>query len=285
MTRVAFSAAAIVLALLAFPVAARAEIVRAPGVEITDLKSYGAYTVNFTERSYDTTGAAVPPLTRYTIRFPLGISIRREFLVKRFLCDGRKLREKKDPAVCKHARLGAGRAEAEILDANNKRLLDVAVPANIYFFLAKATTRGAVASMLIIAVPDASAPIVRDNPSIKAARLIGEAPFFNDPTPDGVFGYRMELPVALGGLRYNAARGSFAFPGLTLRKSVRRCVAKSAVRGAKCRKRKTRVKKIFWVTPPKCPASGKLTFQATYAYAALPTQTITATRPCLSFPR
>ena len=283
--RVGLVGAGIALAVLAWPHPAKAEIVRAPGVQLTAPKAYGAYTIVFTERSYDTTGVAVPPLTNYVIRLPVGMTIRREFLTRRFLCDGRKLREKKERAVCKHAQLGAGKAEVELLDANNQRLLDVPVPANLYFFLAKSTKKGAVGSMLILIIPDASAPIVRDNPSIKAARLIGEAPFFRDPTPDGLFDYRLELPVGVGGLRYNISRAQITFPGLTLRKRLRRCL-KSTVdaRVARCPKGKSRVRRVFWANPPKCPASGKLTFQATYGYLALPPTTITAQIPCLRFP-
>jgi hypothetical protein len=275
--------------LLLSPIAARADVVRAPGVQFADLKPYGAYTVVFSERSFDTTGAAVPPLTRYTVRFPVGMSIRGQFLKKRFLCAGeklRQLRERKDPGACRNARLGGGKAEAEVLDANDMRLLNVPVPARIHFFLGKATQPGAVASMVILAVPDASAPIVKANPGIRAARLLGEAHFFDDPTPDGLFGYRLELPVALGGLRYNAARGDFRFPGLTLRKRVRECVRSGRGGGtAKCRKRRARVKRIFWAKPPKCPASGKLTFQADYRYRALPPMTITRQIPCPPFER
>lgn len=269
------------IALLAVPAVGRAEVVRDFGFQLEDFRAHGAYTVVYSERSYDTTGAAVPPLTRYSLRFPLGMSIRRELLRKRFLCDAEKLRAAKDRRVCKHAQIGAGRAEAELLDANDRRLLDVPIPAHLYFFLTKATKKGAVASQLILAVPDASAPIVRDNPSVRGSRLIGEAPFFKDPTPDGLFGYRLELPPALGGLRYNAAKGDFTFPGLTVKKRVRRCLASRVAAGAtKCRKKKSRTKRIFWITKPKCPPSGRLTFQATYNYAVLPPMTLNREIPC-----
>jgi hypothetical protein len=273
--------AALAIPFLAPPTVARADVVRDFSFGLKDFRAHGAYTVNFSERSSDTSGAAVPPLTRYSLRFPLGMSIRPELLRKRFLCDAKKLRQEKDRRVCKHAQIGAGRAEAELLDANDKRLLDVPIPARLYFFLAKATKKGAVASMLVLAVPDASAPIVRDNPTIRGTRLIGEAPFFKDPTPDGLFGYRLELPPALGGLRYNAARGDYTFPGLTVKKRVRRCVASSEkALATKCRRKKSRTRRIFWITRPKCPPSGKLTFQATYNYVSLPAMTLNREVQC-----
>jgi hypothetical protein len=278
--------AALAVPLLAWTPVARADVVRDFSFQLKDPKPHGAYTLTYSERSFDTTGAAVPPLTRYSLRFPLGMSIRREVLTKRLLCDGAKLRQEKDRRVCKRAQIGAGKAEADLLDANDHRLLSTPVPANLYFFLGKSTKNLAVASMWILAVPDASAPIVRNNPGIKDARLVGEAPYFIDPTPDGLFGYRLELPPALGGLRYNAFKGDFSFPGLTLTKRIRRCVSSSAVTTAgKCRRKRLRTKRVFWITAPKCPASGKLTFQASYSYATLPPMTFTREISCPNFAR
>jgi hypothetical protein len=272
-----FVAVVLAITLLASASTAGAEVVRDFTFQLKDPKASGAYTVTFSERSSDTSGAAVPPLTRYSLRFPLGMSIRREVLKKRVLCDGEKLKSEKDRSVCKRAQIGGGKAEAELLDANDNRLLDEPVPANLYFFLGRSTKKGAVASMLILVVPDASAPIVNNNPSIRNARLVGEAPFFNDPTPDGLFGYRLELPPALGGLRYNAFKGDYSFPGLTITKRVRKCVSS---RAGKCRRKRFGTKKIFWITTPKCPASGKLAFQASYTYTTLPQMTLTREISC-----
>jgi hypothetical protein len=278
--------AGLAVSLLAPPAVARAEVVRNFGFELKNFKPFGAYTVVYSERSSDTTGAAVPPLTRYVLRFPLGMSIRREVLRKQFLCNLTKLRQMRTRKTCQHAQLGSGKAEADLLDANDKRLLSAPVPADLYFFLAKPTKKGAVASMLILVVPDASAQIVKTIPAIRDSRLVGEASFFNDPTPDGLFGYRLELPPAIAGLRYNALKGDFAFPGLTVTKRVRKCVRSStATKTAKCRKKKSRTKRIFWITRPKCPSSGRLTFQATYNYAVLPPMTLNRDIPCPEFAR
>jgi hypothetical protein len=280
---IAYAAVTIVAALaLQAPASSRAEIVRDFSFKLKGLKASAAYTVVFSERSFDTTGAPVPSLTGYSLRFPLGMSIRPEVLRRRLFCDREKLRRFKNPRVCKNAQIGSGRAEADLLDANDKRVLSAPIPSDLYLFLAKPTTRGAVTTMLMLVVPDARAPIVKTIPNIRNTRLVGEAPFFDDPTADGIFGYRMELPPAIGGLRYNILEGSYSFPGVTLARRARKCRGSNAA--PRCRRRRSRVKSIFWLTRPKCPASRKLAFRATYSYAALPSLTLTREIPCPKFP-
>jgi hypothetical protein len=262
------------------PGAALAEVVRDFSFELKP-RARTAYTIVFSERSFDTTGAAVPPLTRYSLRFPLGMSIRRAVFVKRFLCDPAKLRRLKNPNVCRHAQIGTGRADAELLDSSNRRVLSAPVPSNLYLFLAKPTTKGAVATMLMLVVPDESAPIVRTIPNIRNTTVVGEAPFFDDPTADGAFGYRMELPPSIAGLRYNIVRGRYSFPGLTLVKRVRRCAGSPPRR--RCRRKRSMTKRIFWLTRPKCPSSGKLRFQASHSYATLPSTIVTREIACPKF--
>jgi hypothetical protein len=213
------------------------------------------------------------------------MSLRRAFLTKRFLCDAAKLRQTKNPPTCKHARLGTGRALVQIFGANNADLFGEPIPATLYFFLAKPMTRGAVASMLNLGIPDPSAPVVKKYPVIQANKPVLKIDLFNDPTPDGVFGYRFELPVSILGLKFSALKVDSTFPGLTFRKRVRGCVRPRAAGTARCRKRTSRVKKIFWAGPPKCPASRMLTFLASYQYVALPQSTVTHQVPCLQFPR
>jgi hypothetical protein len=265
---------------LSSPGAAFAEVVRDFSFELKP-RAHGAYTIVFSERSFDTTGAAVPPLTRYSLRFPLGMSIRRAVLVKRLLCDPEKLRRLKNRKVCRHAQIGAGRAEAELLDSSNRRVLSTPIPSNLYLFLAEPTTKGAVATMLMLVVPDESAPIVKTIPNIRNTTVIGEAPFFTDPTADGAFGYRMELPPSIAGLRYNILKGRYSFPGLTLVKRVHRCADSPS--GPRCRRKRSATRRIFWLRRPKCPASGKFTFQASYSYAILPSTTVNREIPCPKF--
>jgi hypothetical protein len=265
---------------LSSPGAALAEVVRDFSFELKP-RAHAAYTIVFSERSFDPTGAAVPPLTRYSLRFPLGMSIRRAVLVKRLLCDPEKLRRLKERKVCRHAQIGAGRAEVELLDSSNRRVLSAPIPSNLYLFLAKPTTKGAVATMLMLAVPDESAPIVRTIPNIRNTRVIGEAPFFDDPTADGAFGYRMELPPSIAGLRYNILRGRYSFPGLTLVKRARRCAGSRS--RPRCRPKRSVTRRIFWLRRPQCPPSGKLTFQASYSYATLPSTTVNTEIACPTF--
>jgi hypothetical protein len=276
-----FSAlAAITIAAFALvpPGPAWAEIVRDFHFELKDHRTYGAYTVVFSERSFDSTGAPVPPLTRYSLRFPRGMSIRREVMTRRLLCDREKLRRFENANVCRQAQIGAGRAESELLSSTNQRVLSAPIPSNLYLFLAKPTARGAVATMLMLVIPDASAPIVKTIPNIRNTRLVGEAQFFNDPTADGLFGYRMELPPAIGGLRYNILEGSYSFPGVTVKKRMPQC--RRSRRASRCRRTRARTRRTFWLTRPKCPASRTLAFQATYSYVGLPSLTLTREIAC-----
>jgi hypothetical protein len=267
------------------PAFAGAEVVRDFSFELKDPKAYGAYTVVFHETGSETTGAPVAPLTRYSLRFPSGISLRRQFLAKRFFCNVAKLRETRDLDTCKKARLGTGRALVQVFSQGNVLLFGEPIPAHLYFFFVK-PAKGAVFSMVNFSIPDASAPVVRNNPVVRDTRPLLQINVYNDPTPDGLFGYRFELPVSIAGLPFSAMKVDSTFPGLTLTKRVRRCVRSSAAAGAaRCRKKRTRIKRIFWATPPKCPASGKLAFQISYTYAALPASTVTHEIPCLRFPR
>jgi hypothetical protein len=278
-------AAVLGVAALAFAGAARAEVIRDFSFELNDPQPYGAYTVVFHESASDTASALVAPLTRYTLRFPAGMSLRREFLTKRSLCDAGRLLQTRNPATCKNAQLGTGRALVQLVGPNNALLFGEPIPATLFFFLAEPMKRGAVASMLSLGIPDPSAPVVKKYPIIQANKPLLEIHLFNDPTPDGVFGYRFELPVSIAGLPFSALKVDSTFPGLTLRKRVRKCARPRTTGAARCRKKTARVRKIFWAGRPKCPRSGMLTFQASYSYAALPPSTVTHEIGCLNFPR
>jgi hypothetical protein len=92
---------------------------------------------------------------------------------------------------------------------------------------------------------DPSAPIVR-NTSLLADQQPGlTVNLFNEPTPDGLYGYRLGvLPKGFGRLPFSVAEV--------------RVESKGIVDG------KTR---DFWATLPKCRASGVLPFKADYRYA------------------
>jgi hypothetical protein len=255
---------------------ARAEVVQEFNYQLKDLKPYGGFTVVFDFRSYDTTGAAPPPLTSAFLRLPAGAKIRREFLTKRFLCDVKKLNQTKNPKTCRNAEVGRGRVLVD-----TRPFTTEAIPAKIYLFLAEGTERGAVASIAILGIPDESAPIVRNNPFIRETKVVLRANFFNDPTPDGLFGYKLVLPTGpIRGINISVAEVKVTVPGLTLTKRQRTCVKRNRGR---CARTKVKTRKLYWFVVPKCPASGKFAFQAVFGYAALPTATRMVELSCPRF--
>src|SRR5829696_10374605 len=78
---------------LAAPAAAVAEPVQQFSFQVKDLKPGGRFTLIFTARSFDTTGAVPPSPTENYLRLPAGATLRREFLTKRWFCDGPALRD------------------------------------------------------------------------------------------------------------------------------------------------------------------------------------------------
>jgi hypothetical protein len=247
-----------VLAFFCLVAVAQAAVVHDFSVELRDVRPYGAATVYITERTRDTTGAVPPATLSGTLRLPKGISIRPQFLRRPYVCDLRKLNETKNPSVCRRARIGTGRALIDI-----RPLLAEPFPVNLQIFLAKATAKGAVASYAVFGVPDQRAPVVRNNPGIRDARPLVIGTIFDDPTPDGLYGYRMEDPFTQIGIKFGVAEAEATLPGLTITKRVRTCARPQRRRsGSRCRKTKSKVKRIFWVTAPDCPASRKLSWKA-----------------------
>ncbi len=112
-------------------------------------------------------------------------------------------------------------------------------------------------------VPDQRAPLVRNTPGIRDARALVIGTIFDDPTPDGLYGYRMEDPFTQIGIKFGVAEAEATLPGLTITKRVRTCARPQGRRsGSRCRKTKSKIKRICWVTAPDCPASGKLSWKA-----------------------
>jgi hypothetical protein len=252
------TAAAALLAFSCLVAVAQAAVVHDFSVELRDVKPYGAATLHLTEKTYDTTGAVPPATLSGTAWLPKGISIRPQFLRKPYVCDLRKLNETKDPSVCRRARIGRGRALIDIAP-----LLAEPFPVNLQIFLARATAKGAVASYAVFGIPDQRAPVVRDSPGIRNARAMLIGTIIDDPTPDGLYGYRMEDPFTQIGIRFRVAEAEATITGLTITKRVRTCARPQDRRsGSRCGKTKSKVKRIFWVTPPECPASRKLSWKA-----------------------
>jgi hypothetical protein len=256
--------------------AARGEMVQEFNYELKDIKLHGGFTVVFSMRSYDTAGVAPPVLTSAVLRLPAGAKIRREFLTKRFLCDVQRLKQTKDPKTCRNAELGRGRVLVDTRPFTNEM-----IPAKIYLFLAKGTDRNAVASIAILGIPDDSAPVVSSNPFIRDTKVVLQANFFNEPTPDGAFAYKLVLPTGpINGINVSVAQVTVTIPGLTMNKRERKCVKRE--RG-KCEKSRVRVRRIYWFTLPRCPPSGSFRLEATFGYAGLPSITRTVELSCSRF--
>ena len=120
-------------------------------------------------------------------------------------------------------------------------------------FLARGTEPGALASFGIVAAPDESVPIVHDNPLIANTHSVFNTNIFNDPTPDGLYGYRMELPSGpIGGLKISISELTVTTKGLSSVKSTVTCLKK---RHGTCVKRKVKKTTGFWLTQQKCPGS------------------------------
>jgi hypothetical protein len=250
--------ASALLAFLCLVAVAQAAVVHDFSVELRDEKPYGAATLHLTEKIYDTTGAVPPAALSGTAWLPKGISIRPQFLRKPYVCDLRNLKETKNPSVCRQARIGTGRALIDI-----RPLLAEPFPVKLELFLARPITKGAVASYAVFGTPDQRAPIVRNSPGIRDARAVLIGTVFSDPTPDGLYGYRMEDPFIQIGIKFRVAEAEATLPGLTITKRVRTCARPRARRsGSRCRKTMSKVRKTFWVTPPDCPASRKLSWKA-----------------------
>jgi len=299
------------VALLALPVAAaQADPVEEFSFQLKDLKPDGRYTLVFSSRSYDTSGGQPPAVTGNFLRLPVGVELRREFLKKAYRCDPQKLKEALEATpesgnpyskrldnlkatlrrvrgkldakaianweVCLKSQVGRGRVQVDI-----RPLLADLIPVKIFLFLSPATEKGAIASFGIISAPDEGVPLVRDNPVIAGTRPIFHTNLFKDPTPDGLYSYRLVLPVGpVAGIKISIAELTVTNTGLTAVKKTVRCLQRK--RG-KCVRRKVTKKNVFWVTQPTCPASGQLSFLASYTYETGLASTRTLQLPCPRF--
>src|SRR5215212_2498239 len=77
---------------LAAPTVAQAEPINRFNFQVTDIKPGGRFTLLFHAQSFDSTGGVPPAPTENYLRIPKGATLRREFLTKRFFCDGPGLR-------------------------------------------------------------------------------------------------------------------------------------------------------------------------------------------------
>lgn len=280
---------------------ALAEPVNQFSFQITGLKPDGRFTLIFQARTFDTTGAVPPELLSNYLRVPAGATLRKEFLNKRFYCNGRQLRDaidnhlegsgtpfadrvadlpgfiktlrksktkrdKRDLAnalICQRATIGTGTAQ---IDARATiPALDQLVPSKFTLFFSKPTVPGAVAGFTVVGAADVAsdAPIVKKYPIVGAVHVALTANFFNDPTPDGLYGYKLVLPDSnVNGLKVSIAELRVVNTGLTLKKGE--CLKTG--KGGRCVKKQK--KTLFWFNTPPCPASGKLSFLSFFEYVA-----------------
>jgi hypothetical protein len=300
------SIAALLLGMLCVVGVAQATVVQQFNFTLKDIRSDGRYTVVFESRSFDDQGAIPDPLTANTIRIPKGATIRKQFLNKKYYCPlkklvdqirlekprdvrfvdfmNKKLKGKKTPptnpknivSVCRFARIGSGDVAVDA-----RPFADPLIPANIEIFLGKPTAPGAVASFVAVGIPDERAAIVRDNPTIRETYPVVNVNFFNEPSADGKYGYKVVLPVGpINGIRISVERLKVTMPAFTLTKKKVTCVKKSK---GKCKKRKVKTIRTFMWTKPDCPPSGKISFEAFYGYANSPNETKTIEIPCPKF--
>jgi hypothetical protein len=264
------------------PALAQAEPVQQFSFQLKDVKPDGRFTLLFSSRTFDTTGGQPPLVQQNYLRLPAGATLRREFRNARYSCNGSALLTalhthpnfkvpfasrvaKLDPLIatlrrqvrrtrrasdrralanaetCKRARLGSGVAQ---IDA--RPILDPPIPVKLFLFLGKGNAPGAVGALTTIGIPDTTAKVVKDNPIVAGVHAALTSNFFDDPTPDGLYGYKLVLPAGeIDGLPISVAELHVTTTGLSLRKGG---------------------KTIFWFTRPTCPPSGQISFLDFYGY-------------------
>lgn len=301
---------------LAAPAVAQAEPVSQFSFQVKDIKPGGRYTLLFNARTFDTTGGVPPSPTSYFLRIPKGATLRKEFLTRRFFCDGPALRTAIDTMdfsgvpftkrilnlkpfirtlqrtkgararkavanvqACDRGRIGGGTAKVDARNVSPKldRLIDVTFAT----FFSGPTEPGAIAGFAVLGAADEDQEIVkrRTFEVLTGVHAALSADFVNDPTPDGLYGYRLDLPRGeVNGFRTSIAELNATTTGLTLRRGE--CLRRNA-RG-RCVKRQRRT--IFWFTTPPCPPSGVLSIEQSYTYdPPTPSDTRTIQLTCPRF--
>lgn len=302
---------------LAAPAVAQAEPVSQFSFQVKDIKPGGRYTLLFNARTFDTTGGVPPTPTEYFLRIPKGATLRKEFLTRRFFCDGPALRTAIDTMdfsgtpftrrilnlkpfiadlkrharsarakralanaqACDRGRIGGGTARVDARNISPKldRLIDVTFAT----FFSAPTVPGAVAAFAVLGAADEDQEIVkrRTFEVLTGVHAALSANFVNDPTPDGLYGYRLDLPRGeVNGFQVSIAELNATTTGLTLRRGE--CLRRNA--SGRCLKRQRRT--LFWFTTPPCPPSGVLSIQQSYTYdPPTPSDTRTIQLTCPRF--
>jgi hypothetical protein len=290
----------LVLSLLAFlvPVGiAQATAVQEFDYQLRDIKPDGRFTVVFTSRTYDDSGGIPPVLRESYQRLPKGGELVRDVRKKKYYCDVERLlkdlqanpdssrsfysrvanlksfinrlkprraaadrKALQNAEACQRGRVGQGTAQVDV-----RPLFGELIPSEFVMFFGKGTLPGALASLQILGMPDEDSPIVKGLPvSVQQTRVPFILNFFNDPTPDGKYGYRIQFPTGpVQGLNISIAEVHAVVKGLTVKKRKTSCLRRKRGR---CVRKKTKKTNVFWFTQPPCPPSRKLSFQAFYGY-------------------
>lgn len=287
------------ISLIAFLVpvgAAQATAVQEFDYQLRDIKPDGRFTVVFTSRTYDDSGGIPPVLRNSYQRLPKGAELTRDVRKKKYYCDAERLlkdlqanpeskpfynrltnltsfinrlkprraaadrKALQNAEGCQRGRLGQGTAQVDVRPAFSEL-----IPSEFVMFFGKGTQPGALASVQIIGMPDEDSSIVKGLPvSVQQTRIPFVLNFFNDPTPDGKYGYRLQFPTGpVQGLNISIAEVNAVVKGLTVKKKKTSCQRR---RGGRCVRKKVKRTNVFWFTQPVCPPSRTLSFQAFYGY-------------------
>jgi hypothetical protein len=301
-----------VLALLV-PAAALASPVEEISYELKGVKPDGRFTAIVSYRSYDSSGGVPPALREAYLRIPLGAVVRKEFLKKKYYCDGEKLlkdlqvapeqnvqfarrvdklaatikriRARLDQKAlrnaerCSRSRVGEGTAQVDA-----RPFFDDLIPAVFYMFLGKGTQKGAVGSLQFIGMPDENSAVVKKLPiTAQQTRVPLVMNFFNEPT-EGKYGYKYVIPTGpIAGLNISIAEVRAVVRGTSLEKAKVTC---SKRKRGRCVRKKVKKTNLFWMTTPTCPPSGKLSFLGFFGFDdPIPDITKTVEIPCPGFRR
>ena len=244
------------LLLTAGAAAVVAEPVQQFDVQIKDVRADGRFSMVFTSNSFDTTGGPLPALADASVRFAKGVAIQPEFLKPGRLCRPGNLRSilldtqtagvsyeqmlsdlprtqrrvnrrlsresRRLLDTCRRTFLGKGRF---VVDA--RPLFNDAIPGSLYVFLSEPGVKGAVAGFGILAFYDQDSVVARANSLIAAQQPVFTVNLFNDPTPDGRYGYRLRLlPENFGRLPFSVAELRVESKGISATSEKRTCATR-----------------------------------------------------------
>jgi hypothetical protein len=115
---------------------------------------------------------------------------------------------------------------------------------------------GAIVGFTILGAADESSPLVRRYPVVAGVHAALQGNVVNDPTPDGLYGYKLLLPKGpINGLQISIAEVTATIHGLTIPQGT--CLRRGA--GGRCTARARTDTDSFVL--PRCPPSGRMLAQ------------------------